>query len=305
MKYYFGFDGGATRCRLAISDDKGNILFKDEGGSSNIYAVGREAVTSTIEMLIDKAIKYLNISKDDLIAGCFGSAGLSREKDISFFKNFFSSFLPNSKVYLCSDAEILLVGGLNSLSGLCLIGGTGSVCFGRSESGEIIRSGGFGWRLGDEGSGWYIANTAISRTLKSKEGRDLPTFLDKYILEFFKLNKLEDIISLVNDESTTKSDVGNFAKYVTLAASENDQLALNILKEAGLSLFDLVLSTVSRMPKNHEKKIVLAGGVITKDKVVKESFYNKMNQYLPNYEIYIDSANSALDGAILIALSLI
>lgn len=304
MKYYFGFDGGATRCRLAISDEKANILFKAEGTSSNIYAVDKEAVISTIKKLIEKAMNFLNITKDDLYAGCFGSAGLSREKDIAFFKKFFSTFLPKTKVYLCSDAEILLVGGLNSFSGICLIGGTGSVCFGRSESGNIIRSGGFGWRLGDEGSGWHIANTAISRTLKSKEGRDLPTFLEKYILEFFKIDKLEDIISIVNDESTTKSDIGNFAKYVTLAASKNDLLSLNILEEAGLNLFELVLSTVKRMQEKYEKKIVLAGGVITKDKVVRESFYSKMNQCLPDYEIYLDSANSALDGAILIALNL-
>ncbi len=304
MNYYFGFDGGATRCRLAISDDKGNLLYKNEGSSSNIYAVGKESVTSTIKNLIEKAIVSLNIKKNDLYAGCFGSAGLSRDKDISFFKKFFSSFLPKAKVYLCSDAEILLVGGLKSLSGLCLIGGTGSVCFGRSESGNIIRSGGFGWRLGDEGSAWHIANTAIARTLKSKEGRDLPTFLDKYILDFFKIDKLEDIVSLVNDESTTKSDIGNFAKYVTLAASENDELSLIILKEAGLSLFDLVISTVNRMPHNHEKKIVLAGGVINNIKIVREVFYYKMKNSLPDYEIFLDSNNSALDGAILIAMNI-
>ena len=69
-------------------------------------------------------------------------------------------------------------------------------------------------------------------------------------------------------------------------------------------MFDLVLSTVKRMQEKYEKKIVLAGGVITKDKVVRESFYSKMNQYLPDYKIYLDSANSALDGAILIALNL-
>lgn len=304
MNYYFGFDGGATRCRLSICNNKGRILFKSEAGSSNVFAVGADSVANNIIGLIEEGIKYLNITKDELYAGCFGSAGVARDKDLIFFKDLFKKYLPKSKVYICSDAEILLVGGLNSLSGICLIGGTGSICFGRSESGEVIRAGGFGWRLGDEGSGWHIAHSAIARTLKSKEDRDFPTMLDKYILKFFHINKLEDIISIVNDESTTKSDIGNFAKYVTVAADENDFLAIDILKTAGVSLFDLVNSVVKRMTKNHEKKLVLAGGVIKHDSIVRESFYSQMKQKLPNYEIYLDKEDCALNGAIKIALSL-
>lgn len=301
MHYYFGFDGGATRCRFVISDELGELLYEKEGDSSNIYAVGKNAVLETIKQLIKEGLNYLSIKKDDLYAGCFGSAGLARDKDLKFFRDFFNSFLPNCSVYICSDAEILLVGGLSSLSGLCLIAGTGSVCFGRTESGDIIRSGGFGWRLGDEGSGWNIANTAIARTLKSKELRDIETSLEKYIIEFFELEKVEDIISVVNDDLTTKSNIGNFANYVTRAAMENDLLALDILKKAGTSLFELVESVVKRMPINHSKKIVIAGGVVKHDKFVRESFLNNMSHYLADYEIVLDSSDSALLGSLMIA----
>jgi N-acetylglucosamine kinase-like BadF-type ATPase len=243
----------------------------------------------------------LSITKEDLVAGCFGSAGLSRKNDIEFYKSIFSSFLPSSSIYLCSDAEILLAGGLNSLSGICLIGGTGSVCFGRSYDGKIIRSGGFGWRLGDEGSGWSIANQAIARTLKSKELRDLPTNLEKDILEFFTLENIEDIISVVNDESTTKSQIGNFAKHVTKAGDAGDALALSILNDAGVSLFNLVKSVVDRLPKNHSRKVVIAGGVLKNDKYVSSSFYGLMSECLSEYEVISNPINSAVDGALLLA----
>jgi N-acetylglucosamine kinase-like BadF-type ATPase len=305
MRYYFGFDGGATRCRLAICDESGNIVYRDEGESSNIYSVGKAKVESTIKALLIKAMNSFQISKEDFVAGCFGSAGLARKKDIEFFESLFQSFLPFVSVYLCSDAEILLTGGLNSLSGICLIGGTGSVCFGRTYDGVLIRSGGFGWRLGDEGSGWNIANEAISRTLKSKELRDLPTKLDKYIYNFFKIEKIEDIISIVNDETTTKSQIGDFAKYVTLAADDGDLLALSILKEAGISLYELVKSVIDRLPENHEKKIVLAGGVIKNDKYVGRSFYIQMREHFPNYIIISNPINNAVDGALLLARTMV
>lgn len=304
MKYYFGFDGGATKCRFAISNIKGDILFKAEGPSSNIYAVGKESVKNTIKVLINKGLNYLNIEKENLYAGCFGSAGIARKNEIDYFQIFFNNFLPNSKVYICSDAEILLVGGLNSLSGICLIGGTGAVCFGRTNEGEIIRAGGFGWRLGDEGSGWDIANTAISRTLKSKEQRDLLTSLDSYIVNYFNLNRLEDIISYVNNNLTTKSDIGNFARYVTIAAEYNDLLALDILEKAGQNLFELVDSVIKRMPKNYNKKIILAGGVLKNDKFVKESFLKNISKYSTSFDLIINPIHNALEGSLRIATSL-
>ena len=45
--------------------------------------------------------------------------------------------------------------------GVALIAGTGSVAFGRAADGRTIRCGGWGYLLGDEGSGYAIGRAAL------------------------------------------------------------------------------------------------------------------------------------------------
>ncbi len=53
----------------------------------------------------------------------------------------------------------------------------------RLNDGSTIRKGGFGWRLGDEGSAWYIADQAVKRALKSTENREIKSLLPNKIVE--------------------------------------------------------------------------------------------------------------------------
>ncbi|MBK5199919.1 MAG: hypothetical protein JJE21_00105 [Spirochaetaceae bacterium] len=97
------------------------------------------------------------------------------------------------------------------------------------------------------------------------------------------------------------NSIEDIAKYVTKAADEGDTLAIPILKDAGVALYDLVKSVVVQLPKNHEKKIVIAGGVIKNDKYVSKYFYELMRDNLSEYEIISNLINSAVDGALLLA----
>ncbi|MDR2158606.1 MAG: hypothetical protein LBP23_00905, partial [Treponema sp.] len=76
----------------------------------------------------------------------------------------------------------------------CLIAGTGSVALGRSGDGRLVRSGGLGYMLGDEGSAAWIGRTAIARILRSLEGRDLPSSMLRALLEKAGRTQSEDRI---------------------------------------------------------------------------------------------------------------
>ena len=58
------------------------------------------------------------------------------------------------------------------------IAGTGSICYGRNDAGQAARSGGWGYILGDEGSGYWIGRRALAAVVRHADGRGPATTLD-------------------------------------------------------------------------------------------------------------------------------
>jgi N-acetylglucosamine kinase-like BadF-type ATPase len=298
--FFFGIDGGGTHSRLSIIDQTRKILARVESGSTNIYSVAKDEVWDNLRTLLDSGLSSAGLGKEDLAAGCLGSAGLGREKDQKLFGEFFRGLLGETPVKLCGDGEILLCGGLDSLEGYCLIAGTGSVALGRSAAGELVRSGGLGYLLGDEGAAAWIGRTAIARALRSAEGRDLPTTMMEKILKTAELEENSDLVRFVHHDAD-KAKIAAFAPIVTKAGRRGDALALDILNAGAAELTLLVKSVVEKSPQIKNKALVLAGGVIEHDEIVSGKLRQSLAEQFPYLTVQKPSG-SALDGACLLAM---
>ncbi len=235
-RYFFGLDGGGTQSRLAVCDSTGTILKEVYGGTTNLYTGKSEQVALNLKALFTQVEQYFPFA-----GGCIGSAGLGREREKVLFRDMLSTLLPTVPVYLCSDGEILLVGGLAGLEGYALISGTGSLALSRSSDGSLKRAGGYGYLLGDEGSAYWIAHQALMRSLRSLENRDLNTTMLPSLLEGCSLSKAEDLIAYVHHQAT-KADIAKLAPLVTVFAKEGDLLANDILQCAAKELGSLVVA---------------------------------------------------------------
>jgi len=300
--YFFGIDGGGTHSRLALTDIEGNIITRCQAGSTNVFSVSSEEVFKNISLLLNSAVETSGIQKHNLTAGCIGSAGLSRENEYKLFREFFDKFLGTDfKVKLCSDAEILLCGGLDKLEGYCLIAGTGSIALGRSREKGMVRSGGFGYLLGDEGSAAWIAKTAISRILKSLEYRDLPTNMLDSMLKAAGLTKYDDFIRYVHHDAD-KAKIAALAPVVYDYAKKKDPLALEILCIGAEELANMVRSVVTQSPWILNRELVLAGGVIEHNEFITEKLKDKLAKLLPDLAVF-SPKKTALEGACMLAIN--
>jgi N-acetylglucosamine kinase-like BadF-type ATPase len=299
--YYFGIDGGGTHSRLAITNREGRILARAEAGSTNIYSAPKEEVFQNLRSLLDSGLKAAGLGKEDLAAGCVGSAGLGREAERRVFRNFFDAFLGAAPVKLCGDGEILLCGGLEDLEGYCLIAGTGSLALGRSRDGRLARAGGLGYMLGDEGSAAWIGKTAIARLLRGLEGRDLPSSMLGAVLEKTGLPQAEDLIRYVHLDAD-KAQVASLAPLVTAAARKGDPLALDILRAGAAELALLVKSVLEKSPWIENRTLALAGGVIEHDEVLTGKLREALAAGFPGLRV-TEPRGSALEGACLLARS--
>lgn len=297
----FGIDGGGTRSRIAFSTLAGKIVCKLEGSSTNPYASNYKDIASVISTLIDDACTVSGHTKADIIGGCIGNAGLSRPGEKELFKHYFKEMLGSDiPVLLCNDAEILMVGGLGEVQGLCLIAGTGSIALGRLSDGRTVRSGGLGWRLGDEGSAWWIAQQAVNRLLRSEEQRDFSTIMRQPLMEYFKITDVTQLVPLFNGPVLDKSTIAGAAPIVSTAAVSGDALATDILQKAAVELVDLVVSVVKRLPELESSSLVCAGGVLEHDTIVIDEFSRFLSIRLPNVTLQ-KGKGSALDGSLVLA----
>jgi len=298
--YYFGIDGGGTRSRIALSDGEGRILLKREGGSANIYSVSPQEALEHIRNLIEEALRIGEIDRREIAGGCIGSAGLGREPERRLFRDFLGGILPpETPVILCTDGEILLCGGLGGPEGYCLIAGTGSFALGRSAGGTLVRAGGLGYLLGDEGAAAWIGKTAIARSLRSLEGRDISTDLMGRILEAAGLREPPDLIAYVHRDAD-KAKVAALAPLVTAAARQGDPLARDILHTGAVELVLLLKSVRERTPEIRNRELVLAGGVLEHDEVLRGDLERMLARECPDI-ILRNPQGSALEGACLLA----
>ncbi len=304
MQYYLGVDGGGTRSRLIIGDENLNEISITIGDSINIFSVGEKKAFFSLKQLIDKALNDKNIDIKDVKRICVASAGLAREYDIKVFTEFFKENYPTLDTVFTTDVMALLVGAFKNEDGICLIAGTGSVAMGQDTNKNIYRSGGLGWRLGDEGSASYIAQEAIKRTLKSLENRDLKTSMLDDLLKFFKFGKVEDTIKYFHNPNLDKATVSSAAYIVTEHARNNDPLAIDILKQSAIELFKLVISVQLQLPKNSSRNLVTAGGVFEHDEIVNKFFNEELEKYNAETDNIINRlplTTNALDGSLFLS----
>jgi glucosamine kinase len=300
-RWFFGIDGGGTRSRIAVVDADLQVIARAEAGSTNLFSTAPEAVYRTIETLLNEVLGKVSLKPGDLAGGCIGSAGLNRPAETARFREFFIRLLGDGvPVKLVTDGEILLVGGLQALEGFCLISGTGSLALGRSADGTVVRAGGLGHQLGDEGSAWWIGHEAVSRSLRSAEGRDLPTDMLVRLTTACGLDNPGEFVGYVHHRAS-KADIAALAPLVTEAAGRGDLLAVNILERAAEELALMASSVMRRLAGTNSRRLAAAGGVMEHDAFVRSHLQKLLKTEYPSLEI-IEPLGTALEGACRLAV---
>ncbi len=145
--------------------------------------------------------------------------------------------------------------------GIALVCGTGSIAWGENARGEIARAGGWGWHLGDEGSGFWIGERAIREVLRAADGRGPATSLDRPLFEHFAIEKPSEILHAIYDEEYPRHKVALFAVRVAEAARGGDAVAGRIVAEAAEELALAARSVIARLDlESAPYDVVLSGG---------------------------------------------
>jgi N-acetylglucosamine kinase-like BadF-type ATPase len=245
MRWLIGIDGGGTKTVACAADLSGRLLARTEKGAANYHIIGLPAFAALVAGIIDDLAGAAGLDRADLALVSLGLAGADRDRD----RRSLLGALPDlgCPCLVNSDALVALAAGLGDRGeGVVLIAGTGSIAYGRTRGGDIIRAGGWGHLVGDEGSGYDIGRQAIARGLKAAEGRDIPSPLLDRIIARLGVADIAGLIAFVYSPAAAKADIAALAATVADAAEEGDELAAAILADAAVELAGLVCSVIAR-----------------------------------------------------------
>lgn len=263
-KVLLGVDGGGTKTEAVVAALDGTLLGRGFAASSNHQKVGMDGACAAISAAVHAAFADAGLAGATPAAVCLGISGIDRNEDVELFRPWAARCFPGAPIALINDAELALAAGTPDGYGVGVICGTGSICTGRSRQGERARADGWGWLLGDEGSGFSIGQAAMRAVMRAYDGRGPATLLSGAVLAHWQLSSPEDLIERVYIRQAGPADIAGLAAVVNEAAQEGDAVARAILEQAAEDLAVTIVTVARRLGYADAVPCGLAGGVVVK-----------------------------------------
>jgi glucosamine kinase len=243
-----GLDIGGSSSRARFVED-GRIVAEAEGPGANVAALRPR----TVEARIGALLAGMGAISPD--ACCAGSAGAEVAAGRARLERLLTALLPGCTITVVHDARLVLAAARVDF-GIALISGTGSVAYGRDRDGQEARAGGWGWLVGDDGSGAWVAREASREVLRRSDAGEPLGKLGEGMLGATKARDATDFVGRLH----RLSEPGEWAALagVVFEAANNDAGAASLVEHAASALADLVVSVRKKL--SLDGPIVLAGG---------------------------------------------
>lgn len=180
-EFILGVDGGGTLCRAAVANKSGLILGRGQSGPANILT-DPEAAAENIVAATTTAMAEAGISARTPfeLPAFLGLAGSTVPRALEAIRH----RLPFTRCAFDSDGLVALEGALGPGDGSVAVIGTGTIYFIRQND-EVRTVGGWGFAIGDLGSGARIGQAAMQEAILAFDGIRMPSPLTRALLDQF------------------------------------------------------------------------------------------------------------------------
>ena len=258
--HVLGIDVGGAKTVGLLADLEETIVGTSlRGTGANLQSVGAAGLETVLRSVIDETLGDRGIVPASI---CLGVAGMDRPDDEAAVRGVMARLGFAERVLVVNDALIALVAGVGDEPGVVIVAGTGSMAYGRSAEGRAARAGGWGYVLGDEGSGYWIGRLALGAAVRHTDGRGPATTLTPRLLEHFGVERPAELIRKVYHERLSASAIASLAHHVQDALDDGDAVAADILSRAAGELKTAASAVVTRLNMTAEPfTFVLSGGI--------------------------------------------
>jgi len=170
------------------------------------YPIGNfHRIKNNLKKILHQLLLEVGYKKETQLA--IAMAGLSSQNEFQYLEKTLSS-LGITKFKIMTDAFAAYKGAFCNEDGIIVISGTGSIVMSIDLNNSIHRVGGWGYLLGDEGSGFFLGKEMLKyfiECIDNENGSD-------ELLNFFEKEYNNDIKSLIRKYNSSKEPVKEISK---------------------------------------------------------------------------------------------
>jgi glucosamine kinase len=255
-----GADVGGTKTAVAVADGA-TILSRADGPGAAVRP-GRSLVSAgIIADVVRRALAAAGRLSGNVLV--VGAAGAGRQPEQEELQHALRGESLAERVIVTTDIEVALAAAFGDAPGIVISAGTGSVAVGRDAEGRLHRAGGYGWQMGDEGSGYAIGRAALGAVSRAVDGRSPETRLKARVLE---VTRSADFDALVRWAATAgPAEVASLAPPTLDVAAGGDIVAQGIADYAARELSQLAAHILPRLGGDGAVPVALSGGLLAND----------------------------------------
>jgi N-acetylglucosamine kinase-like BadF-type ATPase len=255
VELVIGMDVGGSKTHAALSDGS-RVLLDAHGGSANLPSVGEQLAGQQLTEVLGRLVAGARAAGGRVITVCAGAAGVETAREQEVMTALISERVPGAEIRVVHDSQIVLAAA-EFEHGIVLISGTGSVAWGAAPGGRYARAGGWGYLLGDEGSGYTLALAAVRHVLGRIDRGEAPDELTDALIRECGLADRHELLSYVYARPERAYWAARTGPVFRLAG-DGDRVSRELVASTASALAALVRTVASRLDRGGP--VVCAGG---------------------------------------------
>lgn len=261
---FIGLDAGGTKTALRAEGPGG--VFARTGPGVNVRRDGPEAAVRVLAALVaDARASHPEAALGGLAAGLAGAGEAADARQVEVGLRQALGLGGTVLVTIVHDAEIALEAAFGEETGIVVVAGTGSIVYSRTAAGATLRAGGWGGRLGDDGSGTALGRAVLRAAAAHRDGGP-PTALTARLAEIVRFPKealgLDTLDALLRWTYDENGPFATLAPLLLEAAESGDAVASTVLDAETDALAQQVAWLARRAGGRLEKRVALLGGLV-------------------------------------------
>lgn len=171
--------------------------------------------------------------------------------------------------------------------GILLVSDRISYATGINSLGERLSIGGWGTRLNDDGSEYYIGLNAVKAVISEYEMMGGRTMLTECVKKQLKLHTFDELRYALYYRKLNDKRICILSEEVLRCAQKGDRISINIINKAAEKLFNMVDIIIRRLNMYDSKyKLYFAGSTCKFGAYIIEPLYDKIYNRYDNIEIF-------------------